>query len=37
VTDTQNTHAETNELLNKAFRAHVKVKHVLNAPRADVA
>jgi uncharacterized protein with NAD-binding domain and iron-sulfur cluster len=37
VTDTQNTQPETNELLNKAFRAHVKVKHVPNAPRADAA
>ena len=37
VTDTQNTQPETNELLNKAFRAHVKVKHVPNAPRSDAA
>jgi len=27
VTDTQNTQPETNEMLYKAFRAHVKLKH----------
>jgi len=27
VTDTQNTRSETNELLDKAFRLHVKLKH----------
>jgi uncharacterized protein with NAD-binding domain and iron-sulfur cluster len=37
VTDTQNTQPETNEMLNKAFRAHVEAKHVPNAPRADAA
>ena len=37
VTDTLNTRPETNELLNNVFRAHVKVKHVPNAPRADAA
>jgi len=37
VTDTQSTQAETNELLNKAFRAHAEAKHVPNTPRADAA
>jgi hypothetical protein len=37
VTDTQSTQPETNELLNQAFRAHVKMKHVPNAPHADAA
>jgi hypothetical protein len=27
VTDTQNTQPETNEMLYKAFRTHVKLKH----------
>ena len=27
VTDTQKTRSETNELLDKAFRLHVKLKH----------
>ena len=27
VTDTQNTRSETNEMLDKAFRAHVNLKH----------
>jgi hypothetical protein len=27
VTDTQNTQPETNEMLHKAFRTHVKLKH----------
>jgi len=27
VTDTQNTRSETNEMLDKAFRAHVNPKH----------
>jgi hypothetical protein len=36
-TDTQNTQPETNEMLYKAFRAHVKLKHVPNALQADVA
>ena len=27
VTDMQNTQLETNEMLNKAFRTHVKLKH----------
>ena len=37
VTDTQNTQPETNEMLYKAFRAHVKLKHGPNALHADVA
>jgi hypothetical protein len=27
VTDTQNTQPETNEMLHKAFRTHVELKH----------
>jgi hypothetical protein len=27
VTETQNTRSETNEMLDKAFRAHVNLKH----------
>jgi len=27
VTDTQNTQPETNEMLHKVFRTHVKLKH----------
>jgi hypothetical protein len=34
VTDTQNTQPETNEMLYKAFRTHVKLKHSEALPAA---
>ena len=37
VTDAQNTQPETNEMLYKAFRTHVKLNHGPNALHADVA
>ena len=34
VTDTQNTQPETNEMLYKMFRTHVKLKHAADASPA---
>jgi len=34
VTDTQNTQSATNEMLHKAFHAHVKLKHSEDASQA---
>ena len=35
VTDTQSTQPQTNEMLYKAFRTHVKLKHSEDASQAD--
>ena len=37
VTDTENTQPETNEILYRAFRTHLRLKHGPNALHADVA
>ena len=37
VVDPPNTQPETNKVLDKAFRAHVKLKHGPNALHTDVA